>query len=110
MHATAVPLVIDEMTASTNGRRFARSTSVTGRHGRRGQPPSSDTGNHCSIIVELPSGRVEVPAISLAARVPSAGERMTQIGPRLGVSLGPDGRIPTCVPDAAVPRSDKPDF
>jgi hypothetical protein len=27
--------MIDEMTASTNGRRFARSTSVTGRHGRR---------------------------------------------------------------------------
>jgi hypothetical protein len=28
--------MIDEMTVSTNGRRLARSTSVTGRHGRRG--------------------------------------------------------------------------
>jgi hypothetical protein len=74
-------LLIDEMTASTNGRRFARSTSITGRRGRRGwirrwarsrlprrkisgTPPYVNAANRCNFIRELPAGPAVVPPIN----------------------------------------------
>jgi hypothetical protein len=73
-------LLIHAMAVAIKGKRRARSTSVTGRHGRRpwhlqpepasraakmsGTPPYVNADNRCNFIHKLPAGPAAVPPIN----------------------------------------------